>query len=114
MRSVRTICDVNLLKAELGKKIAFLIGAVFLLTGPAVLWAEENPRGLDPSMEATYMPDLGGVRNTIWHNQYGQKRDLSECIVLRRSSIKDGEAHVPAGGLYYSTETSHDARPFQP
>jgi hypothetical protein len=59
------------------------------------------------------MPDLGGIRNTIWHNQYGHIRDLSECIVLRRSTIKDGEAHVPAGGLFYSTETSHDARPFQ-
>ncbi len=113
MCGVGRIGEVNRLKTGFGKKIALLLGGVFLLMGPVVLWAEENPRGLDPSRDATYMPDLGGVRNTMWHNQYGQKRDLSECIVLRRSVIKDGEAHVPAGGLFYSTETSHDARPFQ-
>lgn len=75
-------------------------------------FGDDNPRGLDPVRDATYMPDLGGIRNKTWHNQYGQKRDLSECIVLRRSEIKDGNAYVPAGGLFYSSETSYDARPF--
>jgi hypothetical protein len=75
-------------------------------------FGDENPRGLAPVRDATYMPDLGGILNKTYHNQYGQKRDLSECIVLRGSKIRDGKAHVPAGGLFYSSETSYDARPF--
>jgi hypothetical protein len=91
--------------------IAVLIAAlIFIAAVPS--FGEENPRGLAPVMDATYMPDLGGILNKTYHNQYGQKRDLSECIVLRRSKIKDGKAYVPAGGLFYSSETSYDARPF--
>jgi len=71
-----------------------------------------NPRGLDPWRDATYMPELGGVIKRTLRNQYGQKRDLAECVVLRRSHIKDGKAYVAAGGLYYASDTSHDARPF--
>ena len=86
--------------------------AVFLFIAARSSSGEENPRGLAPGMDATYMPDLGGVLNKTYHNRYGQKRDLSECIVLRGSSVKDGKAYVPAGGLFYSSETSYDARPF--
>jgi hypothetical protein len=75
-------------------------------------FGDENPRGMAPARDATYMPHLGGILNKTYHNQYGQKRDLSECIVLRGSKIRDGKAHVPAGGLFYSSETSYDARPF--
>ena len=53
-----------------------------------VAFADGNARGLAPSRDATYMPDLGGLLNKTYHNQYGQKRDLSECIVLRGSQIK--------------------------
>ncbi len=84
----------------------------FLLITVSSSSGEENPRGLAPVMDATYMPELGGVLNKTYHNQYGQKRDLSECIVLRESKIEDGKAYVPAGGLFYSSETSQDARPF--
>ena len=73
--------------------------------------AEDNVRGLDPSIEATYMPELGGVLNMTSHNQYGQKRDLSECIVLRQSTMENGNITVPEGGLYYASDTSVDARP---
>jgi hypothetical protein len=57
------------------------------------------------------MPELGGIRRTTAHNQYGQKRNLSECLVLRGSTVEDGNVHVPAGGLFYASETSQDARP---
>ncbi|MGD9157313.1 MAG: hypothetical protein PVG39_02810, partial [Desulfobacteraceae bacterium] len=60
---------------------ALMITALILITAPS--FGEENPRGLAPVMDATYMPELGGVLNKTYHNQYGQKRDLSECIVLR-------------------------------
>ena len=84
----------------------------FLLFGSATFSVgEENPRGMAPVRDATYIPDLGGVLNKEYHNQYGQKRELSECIVLRESEIKDGKAYVPAGGLFYASETSDDARP---
>jgi hypothetical protein len=57
-------------------------------------------KGFGPGTDATYMPELGGVLNKVYHNQYGQKRDLSECIVLRGSKIEAGKAYVPAGGLF--------------
>jgi hypothetical protein len=90
-----------------------LIGlmAVLALALPSLSLGEESPRGLDPWRDATYMPELGGLLNKTKHNQYGQKRDLAECIVLRRSRIKDGKAYVAEGGLYYASDTSYDARP---
>jgi hypothetical protein len=91
---------------------------------PAVLWrlisllllpylssASENPRGLPPADNATYIPQLGGLLNKTLRNQYGQKKDLAECVVLRGSSVKDGKVFVPAGGLFYATSTTEDARP---
>jgi len=90
-----------------------LIGlmAILALALPSLSLGEESPRGLDPWRDATYMPELGGLLNKTKHNQYGQKRDLAECIVLRRSRIKDGKAYVAEGGLYYASDTSYDARP---
>lgn len=73
--------------------------------------AEESPRGLPPADNATYIPQLGGLLNATMHNHYGQKKQLAECIVLRGSSIKDGKVQVPAGGLFYASSTSEDARP---
>ena len=95
-------------------KMKWPLVAVFIATFAFMTpsFGEDNPRGLAPVMDATYMPDLGGILNKTYHNQYGQKRDLSECIVLRGSHVEDGKAYVPAGGLFYSSETSYDARPF--
>ncbi len=86
-------------------------GLLFLLIIPSSLLAEENPRGLPPADNATYIPQLGGLLNRTMHNQYGQKKDLAECIVLRGSSVKDGKVYVPAGGLFYASSTTEDARP---
>ena len=91
--------------------IAFL-SLFFLLSTTVISFGEENIRGTAPVRDATYIPDLGGLLNEEYHNQYGQKRELSECLVLRGSEIKDGKAYVPAGGLYYASDTSDDARPF--
>jgi hypothetical protein len=71
----------------------------------------ENPRGLPPAENATYIPQLGGLRNETMHNQYGQKKELAECVVLRGSSVKDGKVLAPAGGLFYASSTTGDARP---
>ena len=93
------------------KRIFFLtVVALFLLVASASA-AEENGRGLPPSEDATYIPKLGGLLNKTLHNHYGQKKDLAECLVLRGSSVKEGKAFVPAGGLYYASSTSDDARP---
>ena len=89
--------------------VIFGLSLVLGIAGSAT--AEDNVRGMDPSIEATYFPLLGGISNEIAHNQYGQQRDLSECVVLRRSEMKDGKIHVPAGGLYYASDTSYEARP---
>ncbi|MBW1912258.1 MAG: hypothetical protein JRI43_03615, partial [Deltaproteobacteria bacterium] len=87
------------------------LAALLALSIPSLSMGEVDPRGLDPLPDATYIPELGGLLNKIHHNQYGQKRELSECLVLRRSNIKEGKAYVSAGGLFYSSETSYDARP---
>jgi hypothetical protein len=93
------------------RKFDFLLGLAFLLLIAAFSLADENPRGLPPADNATYIPQLGGLLNQTMHNQYGQKKDLAECIVLRSSSIKDGKVLVPAGGLFYASGTTNDARP---
>jgi len=99
---------------EMFRRKIFIIGfiAFCLMSFSSLSAGEDNPRGLDPWRDATYMPELGGLVNRTLRNQYGQKRDLAECIVLRRSYIKDGKAYVAAGGLYYASDTSYDARPF--
>jgi hypothetical protein len=86
---------------------------VTLLVLLATTWslADENTRGLPPSDDATYIPKLGGLLNQTMHNYYGQKKDLAECVVLRGSSVKEGKAYVPAGGFFYASSTSEDARP---
>jgi hypothetical protein len=96
------------------KTIAILWGWIFLLAFPSLMSAESeenNPRGLPPAENATYIPRLGGLLNKTMHNQYGQKKDLAECIVLRASSVKNGKVKVPAGGLFYASSTTEDARP---
>jgi hypothetical protein len=92
------------------RTIAILSGLLFILIIPSA-WAEDNPRGLPPADNATYIPKLGGLLNETMHNQYGQKKDLAECVVLRGSSVKDGTISVPAGGLFYASSTTEDARP---
>lgn len=88
-----------------------IFGLIFLILASFSSAAEESPRGLPPADNATYIPQLGGLLNATMHNHYGQKKQLAECIVLRGSSIKDGKVQVPAGGLFYASSTSEDARP---
>jgi hypothetical protein len=90
--------------------LCFVVAFIILLIS-SMSMAEENSRGLPPSDEATYIPKLGGLLNKTMHNHYGQKKDLAECIVLRGSSVKERKVHVPAGGLFYASSTSEDARP---
>jgi hypothetical protein len=94
------------------QRIPAVLGALLiLLLLPLCAAAEDNPRGLPPADNATYIPKLGGLLNETMHNQYGQKKDLAECVVLRGSTVKDGKISVPAGGLFYASSTSEDARP---
>jgi hypothetical protein len=88
-----------------------LSGLMLLAALASFSSAEENPRGLPPAENATYIPQLGGLLNKTLHNQYGQKKDLSECIVLRGSTVRNAKVHVPAGGLFYASSTTEDARP---
>ena len=89
-----------------------LVGLVFLLPllGAAPALAE-RPHGLEPAPDMPYVPDLGGLRTQVLKNHYGQERRLSEAVILRQSSIDKGAARVPAGGLYYVSETADEARP---
>jgi hypothetical protein len=90
---------------------AVFAGLLFILVMSSYSLAEDNARGLPPAENATYIPQLGGLLNTTMHNQYGQKKDLAECVVLRGSSVVEGKVHVPAGGLFYASSTTEDARP---
>ncbi|MDD3311772.1 hypothetical protein [Pseudodesulfovibrio sp.] len=89
--------------------LAITLAVLFALPGAG--WAATDPHGLSPSADMTFLPHLAGLRNKTYKNQYGQKKSLSEAIVLRGSEIKDGAATVQPGGLFYLSETSHDARP---
>lgn len=82
-----------------------------LLALPGTDWAATDPHGLSPSAGMTFQPHLTGLRNKTFKNLFGQKKSLSEAIVLRGSEIKNGTATVQPGGLFYISETSHDARP---
>lgn len=90
---------------------ACVVSLCLLMPLPGTAAEDTNPRGLQPATDATYMPELGGLLNVDSHNQYGQKRSLSECLVLRGSSVKNSTVTVPAGGLYYASEISTYARP---
>ena len=46
-------------------------------------------------------------------NHYGQEKELAECVVLRGSKVKEGKVSVPAGGLFYASSTSLDAKPLR-
>ncbi|MCT4535169.1 hypothetical protein [Halodesulfovibrio sp.] len=87
--------------------LALLLISAFPQAGTAAL----DPHGLSPAADMTFLPHLTGLRNKVYKNQYGQKKHLSEAIILRGSSIKEGKATVQPGGLFYISETSHDARP---
>jgi hypothetical protein len=97
---------VMMIKKHISMAVLF-----FLFIIPCCYPQDENPRGLPPAEDATYIPQLGGILNKTMHNQYGQKKGLEECIVLRGSSVKSGKALIPAGGLYYASSTTQDARP---
>ncbi|WP_300673018.1 hypothetical protein [Desulfoluna sp.] len=97
-----------------GKFVNRLLISVFFVTMSAVVsFSGPLPHGLEPADDMTYLPELGGLRNLALKNQFGQPRALSEAVVLRKSSIKEGVATVPAGGLFYLSETSKDAAPFR-
>jgi len=91
-----------------------LITGIMLLAGsfPCNAAAIETPHGLEPADDMAFIPQLAGLKNKTYRNHYGKKKSLSEAVVLRKSSIKDGRATVPAGGLFYISETSGDAQPF--
>lgn len=92
-------------------RIAILL---LLLNGAAGAdaWGAPDPHGLPPAEDMAYLPHLAGLRNKSFRNDNGEKRDLSEAVALRGSSIEGGRASVPAGGLFYVSETSEDAAPF--
>jgi hypothetical protein len=94
------------------RKTAAIWGVwIFFLGLPSFMPADDNARGLPPAENATYIPKLGGLLNETLHNRYGRKKDLAECVVLRGSSVKEGKVRVPAGGLFYASSTSEDAKP---
>ena len=102
--------ELSLLQ-NLAALMAFVaVMSVFPSTGLAA--QSQRPHGLEPAEDMPYIADLGGVRHRAWRNQYGQVRNLSEAVYLRRSSINSGVASVPAGGLVYLSETQDEARPF--
>ena len=90
--------------------IGAMVGASCLAGVPAS--GAETPHGLQPAADMPYIPDLGGLRARTFKNQYGQVRHLAESVVVRQSKVEGGKAHVPAGGLFYISETKEDAAPF--
>jgi hypothetical protein len=93
-------------------KPALALMATFCFLGsPALLFSDEDPHGLEPAENMVFMPSLPGLKNKSYRNQSGQEKHLSEAIVLRKSSIADGKATIPPGGLFYISETEGHAEP---
>ncbi|MDD4648558.1 MAG: hypothetical protein PHO79_00825 [Desulfoplanes sp.] len=90
-----------------------LVLALIFIVGftPNGICAGIDPHGLSPANDMTFLPHLAGLRNKVFKNRDGQAKHLSEAIVLRQSEIKDGQATINPGGLFYISETSGDARP---
>ncbi|OPX41803.1 MAG: hypothetical protein B1H13_00055 [Desulfobacteraceae bacterium 4484_190.3] len=93
------------------RSLAFVATLIIAAVVPAGAAKGEDPHGLQPADTMTFMPHLDGFRNKTYRNYCGQKKQLSEAIVLRKSKIKDSRAVVPAGGLFYISETSDSAAP---
>jgi hypothetical protein len=92
---------------------AFLVALCVALSLPGYSKAAEKVHGLPPADDATYIPQLAGLLNKTLTNHYGQQKELAECIVLRGSEVKEGKISVPAGGFFYASSTSMDARPLK-
>ncbi|MEW5804678.1 MAG: hypothetical protein AB1847_21520, partial [bacterium] len=84
---------------------------ILLLVCSPAFANEETVRGLPPSEDATYIPELKGLMNKKLHNHFGEESLLQECVVLRGSSVKEGKVTIPPGGLFYASSTSGSARP---
>jgi hypothetical protein len=93
------------------KTLAVLLAGFWSLAtyGPAL--ADKDPHGLAPAHNMVFMPHLPGLRNKTFRDQYGNKKSLSEAVLLRGSRVQNGQAKVPAGGLLYISETAKDAQP---
>ncbi|MBW2368967.1 MAG: hypothetical protein JRH15_13890, partial [Deltaproteobacteria bacterium] len=104
------------MKSDVRQCLSFIIiiTAILLLVGAlsGAAATQESPHGLEPADDMAFIPKLDGLRNKTFRNHYGKKKALSEAVVLRRSTIEDGRATVPAAGLFYISETSEDAQPF--
>ena len=96
-----------------GCLFSFLLVLFLALLLPGDSTGTESPHGLPPADDATYIPQLGGLLNKKLRNHYGQEKELAECIVLRGSNVKDGKVSVPAGGFFYASSTSMDAKPLR-
>lgn len=97
------------------RKITTLLTLLLVVSmgAPSITTAQDDPHGLSPAADMTFMPHLAGLRNKTFKNLSGQSKALSEAIVLRGSEIKEGKASIAPGGLFYISETSDDARPFR-
>ena len=93
------------------RKSLFALTTMLCLLGSAPLRAEEDPHGLTPAENMIFIPKLAGLKNKQYRNQSGREKHLSEAIVLRKSSVSEGKATVPAGGLFYLSETEGHAEP---
>jgi hypothetical protein len=101
------------LQLRRGVLLPILLLLSFTLMLPEYSAGADQPHGLPPADDATYIPQLGGLLNQTRRNHYGQEKDLAECLVLRGSKIKDSKISVPAGGLFYASSTSMDAKPLR-
>jgi len=93
------------------RKTVFALAAILFVLGSTPLFAEDDPHGLTPAENMVFMPKLAGLKNKQYRNQSGRKKHLSEAIVLRKSSVSEGKATVPPGGLFYLSETEGHAEP---
>jgi hypothetical protein len=96
---------------QMWKPVIALAAVLCLIGSAALLFADEDPHGLAPAGNMVFIPKLTGLKNKQYRNRSGREKHLSEAIVLRKSSIAEGTATVPPGGLFYLSETEGHAEP---
>ncbi len=101
-----------MLKSITTKVLLLLLAGSWPLAALPPAWAGEDLHGLTPAANMVFIPHLPGLRNKTYHDQYGNRKSLSEAVMLRGSRVQNGQATVPAGGLVYVSETAKDAQPF--
>ena len=81
---------------------------------PGYSTGAERPHGLPPADDATYIPQLAGLLNKNSDGTTtGRRKNWPSVSFSGAARVKEGKVSVPAGGFFYASSTSLDAKPLR-